>query len=93
MTATRDETARYADPQPVFVWFAEPDVGHPSLLMVILPADDGNGVVSRPLIALDAATAHRQEGLAQNAATELGVHAVLREYEYVSLLTRLEPQP
>lgn len=83
-TLETDETA-------VYVWFARPDVGRDSVLMVIVN-DPTHGPTYRPLIAVDQATADAQAPLAQAAANDLGVTAELVEFRLHQLHDRLEPQ-
>ena len=90
MTATPDQTATF-EPFPVFLWFGQPDIGREELLMV-MTNDPTHGVVSRPLMSLDAETAASQQNIAQAAANALKVKAVLREYRFESIVDRLTPE-
>lgn len=76
------------DPDPrqtpitsVWLWLGQPEVGAEHLLMVQVQEPDV-GVVFRPLMAVTEASAlHEQtRDLATQAAAQLGVRAVLREY-------------
>ena len=63
----------------LFLWLAKPDVGPESLLMV-LTGNTAGGPVYRPLICTTEEHARDVESLALEAATSLGVTAVLRRY-------------
>lgn len=68
--------------ETVWLWLGQPDHGNEHLLMVQVQ-EPGVGVVFRPLMAVNRESAlHEQtRELAGQAATELGVRAVLRQYE------------
>lgn len=94
MTGRTDLTASTHEPPedaPVFIWFARPQVGREQLLMTVVNGPDGV-LAYRPMIALDTATAAAQQQVAAAAATELGVTAVCREYQFVSLVDQIAPE-
>lgn len=93
MTATLDpnETATSINEAPVFVWFVKPSLGHEQLLLTVVTGPDGHTPAYRPLIARSSEQAAAQQEIAQDAANELGCTAVLREFEWVSVVDLIEP--
>jgi hypothetical protein len=71
--------------ETVYLWLGQPDVGTEHMLMVHVQ-DPTAGPIYRPLMGLSEPDARALTDLAQQAATALGVTAVLREYR----VTRVE---
>lgn len=87
MTATSDTES---DARRVLIWFAVPQLGREQLLMMVVNNQEQGGLTHRPMMFLTTEQAERMRPMAEAAADELGVTAVLREYHCVSLLDRIE---
>lgn len=67
----------------IYLWLGQPDDETPEHLLMMLTdgASPDDEQVYRPLMAVNRVDADQLEQIAQQAATALGVSAVLREYE------------
>lgn len=69
----------------VWLWMGRPEVGFDHLLFAIVEAE--GQLAYRPMLATDQAGADSWAPLAEQAAKDLGVEAVLGRYELRSLMT------
>jgi hypothetical protein len=74
----------------LYVWFAKPAIGDETMIFVLI-AKEGEEPLMRPLIAQDLDFARGLGIHAENAARELGMTAVLREFTCFQVLDEVTP--